>query len=316
VKKSDKSIQMPAPNNIIASAYLLSGSLLTVLGIYLLTRPEPWIWISGDLILALTFLQWFVILHEAGHNTLFRSRILNRITGFVAGFFALIPYEVWVIVHDRHHEWTGWQDIDSTTADLVSQNLGVLKKTAVNFAWATGFPLFSVLYRTNNYWNYFRIRKFTEKQHLNTIKFSILSYLFIYILFIILIIWFGSGGLLIHFGFALFLSFMIQDPVILSQHTHIPSNLSKGQRVQPFPHLMQGQFTRSLRVPFWFSLFILHFDAHERHHKFVQVPGYYLRSLSDPQPNEVHWWTWLRAAKKLSGAVFLFQNSHQTGFRY
>ena len=116
-------------------------------------------------------------------------------------------------------------------------------------------------------------------------------------------------------GPGLVLALVLQDPIILSQHTHIPQNLARGRKLSPFSPSEQEVFTRSLRFPNWISiLFLMRFDAHELHHMYLQVHGYYLRSLNVPTANEVDWWTWLRCAKKLRGEEFLFQNSQQTGF--
>ena len=73
--------------------------------------------------LALALVQWFAVLHECGHETLFRGKRANSIVGQVAGFFALIPFYNWKRVHARHHKWTGWQDVDPTTAALVPREL-------------------------------------------------------------------------------------------------------------------------------------------------------------------------------------------------
>jgi hypothetical protein len=59
---------------------------------------------------------------------------------------------------------------------------------------------------------------------------------------------------------------------------------------------------------------VLHFDAHELHHMFPFVPGYHLHRVAYHPAHEVRWWTWVRAAKRLEGAVLLFQNRHDTGF--
>ena len=73
-------------------------------------------------------------------------------------------------------------------------------------------------------------------------------------------------------------------------------------------------FTRSLRFPAWFStLFLLHMDAHELHHMYPAVPGYYLPRIEYAPHNEVNWWRWLMSAKRVRGEVFLFQNRNQTG---
>ena len=37
--------------------------------------------------------------------------------------------------------------------------------------------------------------------------------------------------------------------------------------------------------------------------------------LDEQQANEVHWWQWLKAAKRLRGSDFVFGNRTQTGFK-
>ena len=71
----------------------------TAAGVWLSTRPEPFAWAAGQAVLAASLVEWFVILHECGHHTLFRGRALNAIVGHIAGFFALIPFGMWVQVH-------------------------------------------------------------------------------------------------------------------------------------------------------------------------------------------------------------------------
>ena len=113
----------------------------------------------------------------------------------------------------------------------------------------------------------------------------------------------GASTVLSSFGLALLLGLALQDPLILSQHTHIPQPSSEGRRVEPLSGQEQLRYTRSLRFPRWFAQWVLiNFNAHELHHLDASVPGYRLPRLAHAQLNEVHWWTWLQAAKRLSTA--------------
>jgi acyl-lipid omega-6 desaturase (Delta-12 desaturase) len=98
----------------------------------------------GQALLAVAFVQAFVLLHEAGHNTLFAQRRMNRSIGHIAGLFALIPFHAWQRIHARHHRYTGWQDLDATTATLVPRAIRPWERRVIDFAWRTGLPLFSV----------------------------------------------------------------------------------------------------------------------------------------------------------------------------
>jgi omega-6 fatty acid desaturase (delta-12 desaturase) len=266
-------------------------------------------YISGQLLLAVGFAQSFVVIHEAGHRTMFHSRRLNDAVGVVAGFLALIPYATWQPVHNRHHRYTGWQDLDATTESLTPRQLSGFEKAAVNIAWRFWLPLFSIIYRIQNYWRVSRIAPFLpEKVDQRWLRLVILLQLAGYGV----LIWFvGFGHLMFLVGPGLFLSLMGQDLLILSQHTGMPTNLAEGHHVDPFPPSEQEEFTRSIRLPAWLSWLLLHFDAHELHHLYPAVPGYRLRQIDYEPPNEVDMIAWVREVKALSGTEFLFGGPHR-----
>lgn len=299
------------PRNSLGAFFLLVAAGLTTGAILLSLSTEILFWLPGQILLAFALLQWFALLHEAGHNNLFRARWLNRLTGHVAGFFAVIPFGCWTLVHGIHHHWTGWQDLDLTTAALTPRPRSRLERTVVNCCWRLGIPLFSVLYRINNFWNLPRLcRTFRRRRQRRRLIASALLLLLAYTLTLYLA---GPLRVLQVGGLGLLLCLMMQDPLILSQHTHVPMRLSGGETVRPIPPVQQEVFTRSIRFPAWFSALVLHVDAHELHHMYSRVPGYYLRRIDYQPVNEVHWWQWLVKARRLPGEVFLFQNRDVSG---
>lgn len=293
------------PRNGVAWLQVAVNLLLTGSGLGLAASfAHPAVYISGQLLLALGFTQALVLLHEAGHRTLFRQRRLNDMIGVFAGFLALIPYVVWRPIHARHHRYTGWQDLDATTESLAPRSISRWERTVINAAWRSGLPLFSLIYRVQNYWNIPRIQPYLgpaiRPARLGVFAaFQLLGYA-------ALMAWWGVFESLTLIGPGLLLALALQDILLLSQHTHMPTRLSHGRAVRHFPPLEQEPFTRSLRLPAWLSWLLLHFDAHELHHLYPAVPGYLLRRIAYSPSNEMHWWAWLRAAKAMSGTHFLF----------
>lgn len=286
--------------------------MISGFGLWCATRDHFWSWMIGQMILALAFLQWFVLLHEAGHKTLFRRRNLNHWMGHLASIFALIPFQSWKNIHARHHRYTGWQDLDATTALLVPRQIKPWERLFINAAWASGFPLFSILYRIQNFWNLPRVRSFLVHPNImRTVKINTWA---LGLLYISLLFCFGPRLLFSSIGLGLILSLMLQDIILLSQHTHMPRELSRGRKVRPFPPMEQEQFTRSIRLPRWLSFALLRFDLHELHHMYVRVSGYDLYRIPYRAKNEVNWFVWLRNAKRLSGTDFLFGSREETGF--
>ncbi len=300
------------PTNLLGFLFVGLCSSLTAVSLFLSTWPGISVWLLGQALLALALLQWFALLHEAGHKTLFRSSRLNFLVGHLSGFFAGFPFECWKRVHAVHHRWTGWQDLDATTAKLVPRQRPIWIRLVVIFCWRFWIPIFSIIYRLDNYWNLPRLRQlFSKRRSYGRFVVNVVLLLASYSLLVYLV---GPLVLLRMIGLGLLLSLMMEDILILSQHTHVPMLVSDGETVDPIPPLDQEIFTRSLTFPTWFSrLILLNLDAHELHHMYVQVPGYYLDRIHYVPHNEMSWWQWLVRSKRIRGDVLLFQNRDQTG---
>jgi acyl-lipid omega-6 desaturase (Delta-12 desaturase) len=66
-----------------------------------------WITAALTLLMSLFLLRVFVLMHECGHNSLFRTRALNKACGFVFGVFSGMPQYVWSEHHAYHHATNG-----------------------------------------------------------------------------------------------------------------------------------------------------------------------------------------------------------------
>ena len=49
----------------------------------------------------------FVLVHDAGHHSLFRLPLFNRLVGNVVGFGIMVPYSMWQFTHNSHHSHVG-----------------------------------------------------------------------------------------------------------------------------------------------------------------------------------------------------------------
>ena len=299
------------PSNALGAAVLLGAATLTAASIVLSARPQWSLWLTGQVLLALSLVQWFAILHEAGHETLFRTRRYHALAGQLAGFFSIIPFFNWKRVHGRHHKWTGWQDVDPTTETLVPRELKSAERLLVNVCWRYWIPLFSVMYRVNNFWNWPRLKTlFKNANDRRGIAINSLGLIAVYAAIITVV---GPATVLRLVGLGVLLSLIAEDLLLLSQHTHIPQQLSHGEPVRPFPTIEQEVFTRSLVFPPWLSALLLHIDAHELHHMYPFVPGYRLGGIAYETENEIDVWTWIRRARAMPGEIFLFHNRLETG---
>lgn len=315
----DRSTPRPTPQELTrlrpsnaAGVVVLTLCLALSCGAFWLSlQPNVLVWALGQVLLGLSLVQWFAVLHECGHDNLFRAKWPHAFVGPIAGFFSLIPFYNWKRIHGRHHKWTGWQDVDPTTASLVPRPLGRAERVLVNVCWKCWIPLFSLIYRVNNFWNMQRLRSlFPKPQERRRFAASSIVLVATYIIIVALI---GPATAFRSVGAGLLLAFVAEDVLILSQHTHIPLQISHGEPVRPFPTIEQEAFTRSLVFPRWVSALLLHIDAHELHHMYPFVPGYRLGGVAYETTNEIGLWTWIVRARALPGEVLLFHNRLETG---
>jgi acyl-lipid omega-6 desaturase (Delta-12 desaturase) len=300
------------PDDAQGAARLCLAVALTVTGVWISLRPGLVPWLLGQILTAAALLHWFVVLHECGHETLFRSRRWHKVIGPLAGALSLIPFASWRRVHGRHHKWTGWQDLDPTAVALTPRERSRFERAAVNVCWRLWIPLFSCAYRLENYWNLPRLMgMFPARREQRAIRIAIATLVGVYAATVALA---GIPTCARVAGLAILLSFMAEDVLLLSQHAHVPMGMSHGDAVRPYPAPEQEAFTRSLRLPAWASTWLLHFDAHELHHMYPFVPGYHLHAIRYQPVHEIGWWDWVRRAKQLPGEVLLFQNRDDSGW--
>ncbi len=301
------------PGNLRGAVIVSAAVGATAAGIWLSSHEAALLWALGQVVLAAALVEWFVLLHECGHDTLFRAHAPHHPVGYVAGFFALIPFECWRRIHARHHRWTGWQDLDPTTVSLTPRPRSRFERWTVNVCWKWWIPLFSTVYRVDNFWNMPRLMKLfpsdrrARRSFIANASAQAATYASVVLIF-------GPLPVARGMGVALVLACMAEDVLLLSQHTHVPMGLSQGRAVEPYRALAQEPFTRSLRLPAWLSRVWLHFDAHELHHMYPFVPGYRLNEVPYAAANEVSWRQWVPAARAIPGEVFLFQNRNDSGF--
>ena len=69
-----------------------------------------WIVVPLAMLAGAMLARVFIIFHDCGHGSFFRSRRANDITGFITGLLTFTPYHHWRWEHSLHHATTG--DLD------------------------------------------------------------------------------------------------------------------------------------------------------------------------------------------------------------
>ena len=77
---------------------------------YLSLAVSYWLIIPLAILAAGFLLRVFIIFHDCGHGSFFKSRRANDILGFLTGVLVFTPYYHWRWLHARHHATSG--DLD------------------------------------------------------------------------------------------------------------------------------------------------------------------------------------------------------------
>lgn len=114
---------------------------------------------AGVVVMAFLLLRAFVLMHECGHASLYRSAWLNRACGFVFGVISGMPAYVWSQHHAFHHSTNGdWEKyrgplniiaLDDYRAMNVTQQRRYRQARAIWLAPFGGFMYLIVMPRYN-----------------------------------------------------------------------------------------------------------------------------------------------------------------------
>ena len=80
------------------------------LGIYFAFSVSWWLVVGLAVLAGALVVRVFIIFHDCGHGSFFKSRLANDIIGFITGMLTFTPYYQWRWEHSLHHATTG--DLD------------------------------------------------------------------------------------------------------------------------------------------------------------------------------------------------------------
>lgn len=284
---------------------------MTAAALWVSSSSSPVLWLLGQCWLALCILQAFILVHDLGHGCFFKTRALNDVMGTIVSAIVILPFYPWRYVHADHHTWTGWQDKDPTMSQIRPRDLPRALRAVADFCWRWWIPVFALAFSFGAFWSLPKLFRRWKKPGVRVrLLFSVV--LLVGLFGAILALW--PSRFLRLYGLAYILYLMVADPLLLSQHSHVPQRSSGGEKVQPVPFYEQDQFTRSLDFPRPVSKWVLlYFDRHGIHHFFPNLPLYRLGSVEAPVANRIGGWTWLKTAKGVPVHRLLLENRDQTG---
>jgi len=294
-------------NSLKATLNLSLCSVFFIFTIYLAQSNSLILWVTSQLLLGVSILQFFFLFHDLGHQNFFKSKTANVIFGHITGLICALPYFPWHFIHSTHHEWTGWREKDPTLSRLKKEDLTDFQKKFINFCWTYHIPVFTSLFAVFNFWNFKKLKSlYPEKK--DKLK-NLFSLLFITSSYLLLIFIFGFKTFFLSYVPGLVVFLVLSDPLLISQHAGIrQESIENTTNLKPLPYYRQEEFTRSLNFPKFINNYILFgFNQHSIHHLFPKVPCYNLINIKAKTSINFNGFKWIRDTKKIKATDFMFE---------
>ncbi len=283
-RKTISKYTKPAPFKIwwqIANSFIPYFGLW-VLMVYSLDYSY-WITLGLSIVAAGFLTRIFIIFHDCGHGSYFRSSLVSRIVGTVAGLLVFTPYHRWTYQHMVHHQTVGnldkrgEGDVMTLTVDEyksrspIKQLMYRLYRNPIVLFLIVPFFLFTVLFRFPNKNYSRRINHYTHLTTLGLIAMVTIVSLLLgfktYVLVQIPVLFFGTA-----FGVWLFyLQHQFKDVVWeRTENWDYKRIAMEGSSYLKFPGILQ-----------WFTGNI---GFHHIHHLGPRIPNYNLEKCNSENP--------------------------------
>ena len=103
---------------------------------YLSLEVSYWLTLGLGMLNAFFLVRIFIIQHDCGHQSFFKSRKVNNVIGQVCSYFSLIPYKYWARSHNFHHAHNGQletRDIGDLDTLTVKEYKALSKKARLKY---------------------------------------------------------------------------------------------------------------------------------------------------------------------------------------
>jgi acyl-lipid omega-6 desaturase (Delta-12 desaturase) len=238
--------------------------------------PLPAVLLASLLVLnALSAVRLYVLQHDCGHGSLFRSRRANDLAGYGLSTFTLAPYRAMQFNHNRHHAHLG---------DLDARETGEVH-TMTAREWADASPARRLVYRL--YRNpllmlpvggvlTFALRYRWPKNAVRIGAAEIIVQNLILGLWIALIWWAGDLRGLAIYGVTVVIAGTVGVFCVYLQHNFEHTYWDR----QPGHDLRDAALhgSSALDLGWWFDLATCNIAYHDLHHFNPRIPSYRLRA--------------------------------------
>ncbi|MGB3310878.1 MAG: fatty acid desaturase [Nodosilinea sp.] len=114
VKKSDFALTMYMKSDDRRAAFQIFNTVVPYIALWVLAVKAAavslWLLPPIMILMVLFLLRCFTLMHDCGHYSLFQSKKVNRVVGFLLGAINAMPQHAWSRDHAFHHKTNGdWE---------------------------------------------------------------------------------------------------------------------------------------------------------------------------------------------------------------
>ena len=137
IKKSDFVLAPYMKSNDLRAAYQVLNTVVPYILLWFLAAraAEFSLFLLPPIMILLVLfsLRCFSLMHDCGHYSLFRSKRVNRVVGFILGVINAIPQYPWSRGHAYHHKTNGdWEKYRGPSALISTEEFAKLSPSAQN----------------------------------------------------------------------------------------------------------------------------------------------------------------------------------------
>lgn len=266
-------------------------SFLGTLAVYLAalvlassSTSYPLIVVPLILILAFASVRLYVLQHDCGHHSLFRTKRLNDMAGHVLSVFSLTPYRVMQHNHNLHHAYLSNLDHRETT-EVYTMTLA---------EWRVASPLRRLTYRLyrnpalmltlGGIYAYFIAYRWPKNTHKVGV-WGVVIHNFVVIAYVTLVwLFLGVPGLVV-LGLSAVLAGAIGVFLVYLQHNFEDTYWDRKPDLDFRKATLEG--SSSLDLGWWWDLGTGNIAYHDLHHFNPSIPSYNLRRCQNDLPQEL-----------------------------
>lgn len=258
----------------------------------------------------------FIIFHDCGHASFFRSNRLNTIVGYFTGILTFVPYHDWRFDHARHHATCS--DLDRRgVGDIWTLTVGEYKSLSKwNRFWYRlyrnpmilfGFGSLYLFLVSNRF-----VKKGSKKRERRSVHWTNLSLLILAILFSYAI---GFRELVLLLLPTIFFAGTAGIWLFYVQHQFEDSYWEKHEDWDFYKAALKG--SSFYRLPGILQWFTGNIGFHHVHHLNARIPNYFLQSCHEEEAvfNKVKPITIWESFKTVKFRLWDEKGSRMVGFR-